>query len=134
MKVGEWSFWFETGKTDEHGTYNDAGQKHGKWEDYNEAGILISQGSYEEGIPDGKWTYYFPNGSMQRQQELDRGMLDGQVITYARNGEVQQEANYKMNKRDGKFIIYNERTGKPEEHLIFENGQVVKVVLSNSRK
>mgnify|MGYP001469746039 CR=1 FL=1 len=131
---GRMEFWFETGETDERGAYNDAGQKHGKWEDFNESGILISEGSYEKGIPDGKWVYYFPNGSIQREQELDLGMLDGRVMTYARNGKVLEEANYKMNKLDGKFIIYNERTGKSENHLIYENGQVVKVILSNSRK
>ena len=79
-------------------------------------------------MPDGKWSYYFPNGSIQRMHNYKLGRMDGLSVTYDRRGRKLQETEYKMNRKHGKFVTYNDRTGEIEQHLIFENGKMVKTV------
>ncbi len=70
----------------------------------------------------------FPPTAHQFKRTYKLGKLNGTAITYTRNGQVLEEAEYKDNRRHGKYIRYNENTRKVEQHLIFENGMLLKTV------
>jgi antitoxin component YwqK of YwqJK toxin-antitoxin module len=128
MKTGTWKFWNEIGKPQQVVTYNSDGIMNGPSETYTPTGILESKGKYKLGKPEGDWEYYQANGAPLRTCSYKGGKLNGKSVTYGRNARPIEEAEYKDNKMNGIYIRYDEKTGKIDQKIEFQDGKVLKVI------
>ena len=104
------------------------GQRHGLWETFTPQGQLEMKGTYNDGKPTGKWDYYYPFGALMRTATYKDGKLQGKSVYYAKQGRIIEESGYKDGKKHGDSKRFDEKTGELTEHLVFDNGKMVKVV------
>ncbi len=90
------------------GLYKDD-QMTGEWKHYHWNGSLHSEGSYENGLRQGLWTSY--------------KKYDGKALSH---GHKLYEGSYLNDKEHGTWFYYDDKTGKLEKKVTFENGVEVK--------
>ena len=127
-KVGQWTYYRDSGMIERKETYSNDGSLNGEVEIYNVAGKLESKGSYKNGKNHGKWLYYYPFGALLRECEYKEGKLDGKSVMYTAKGRVQETCEYQANKPNGTYTLYDEQTGKVVLKQVYEQGRVVKVL------
>ncbi len=54
----EVTYYHNNDQISQQGTFNLEGKLHGKWISYDEQGVKIAEGSYENGIKTGKWYFW----------------------------------------------------------------------------
>jgi len=54
----EATYFHANGEISQEGTFNMKKKLHGEWVSYNEAGKIITVGSYENGFKTGKWLFW----------------------------------------------------------------------------
>lgn len=59
--------YYDNGQIYEQGTLNTDGQLHGLWKRYDEAGNVLVQGTYQDGMKEGKWLFW----SVSTLKEVD---------------------------------------------------------------
>ncbi|MBT8294116.1 MAG: nicotinic acid mononucleotide adenyltransferase [Eudoraea sp.] len=57
----EVTYYHNNDQVSQQGTFNLDGKLHGKWISYDEQGVKIAEGSYENGIKTGKWYFWSDN-------------------------------------------------------------------------
>ena len=65
----EATYFHDNGMVSQEGTFNLKGKLHGDWVSYDETGVKISEGSYNNGVKTGKW--YFWNEGKLKEVEFD---------------------------------------------------------------
>ncbi len=91
-KTGAWTFYFDTGKKAEEGSYVNNGRE-GKWRTYAKEGHLNSEGNYEKNSQVGIWNYYTPGGQLEKKLTLTGGLPNGKGWIYE-NGKVIFEGTF----------------------------------------
>ncbi|MBN1531500.1 MAG: toxin-antitoxin system YwqK family antitoxin [Spirochaetes bacterium] len=91
-KTGPWTFFYDTGKKAEEGSYVNNGRQ-GKWRTYAKEGHLYSEGSYEKNSQVGIWNYYAAGGQMEKKLTLTGGLPNGKGWLYE-NGKLVFEGNF----------------------------------------
>ncbi len=66
---------------------NKAGLKQGPWEIYEDS-VIISKGSYVDGLPDGIWTSWYKSGQMKEEGHYKEGIKTGMWIEWYPDGEI----------------------------------------------
>ena len=116
--IGNWEFYFSTGILKSKGSYNQSGNKEGKWLTYDEDGHLKMMETFKDGELEGEFkSYQFP-GYAFVHANFKNSEANG-IAKYIRiNGTVREEIEFSEGTKQGKNIIYH-LNGKPE--TVFEN-------------
>ncbi|WP_188369979.1 toxin-antitoxin system YwqK family antitoxin [Muriicola marianensis] len=69
----EATYYHDNGVVSQKGTFNLDRQLHGEWISFNEEGVKISQGTYENGMRSGKW--YFWQGDTVKEVVYNNNMV-----------------------------------------------------------
>jgi len=85
---------------------DNAGLKQGPWEIYKDS-LLISKGSYVDGLPDGLWTSWYKNGQMKEEGHYIAGVKNGMWIEWYNDGEIMWKGEWKMGNRQIEHLEYN---------------------------
>mgnify|MGYP000896226819 CR=1 FL=1 len=102
--VGEWKYYYETGKISSIGTLNKKGQKEGVWKEYDTKGNLISEDSYSDGKYEGPSKNYYANGKVYEEYVYRRGKINAYKY-FDKNGTLVKE--FIKQKKDFSFELYN---------------------------
>ena len=102
----------------------------GKFQFFNEEGILITERQYYQGkleglekifledgkleeertyknnLIDGEEIYYYEDGKVAQKNQYIVGKIEGESLSYYDNGEISAKINYKNDKRDGVYFLY----------------------------
>jgi antitoxin component YwqK of YwqJK toxin-antitoxin module len=155
VKVGNWKYLYENGKTDQVGKYDNKGRPVGTWKwyyeneqllreemytdglrngtmtEYDEAGAIITQGEYIDGLKEGHWFFqiddyreegdytagerngewkhtYTTNGEPRFLGSFINGQPDGKQTWWYENGKVWQEGKYVYGRKDGDWKYFDE--------------------------
>jgi uncharacterized protein len=94
----------EGGKQLEQNYTNDT--LNGPFTEYYPGDKIKTKGSYNMGLWDGKWEYYDEKGLLVGEGDFIKG--SGILKGYSWNGRLIREVHYKNNQKDGKEILYKE--------------------------
>lgn len=102
----------------------------GYWEFYNVNGRLTGVGSFDDqGNRDGKWTWFNELGKIKETTNYKNGKLDGENNYFHENGEKNVVSSYKDDELEGEYLRYNNRSALLEKKL-FNNGKLDGLYLS----
>jgi antitoxin component YwqK of YwqJK toxin-antitoxin module len=153
-KTGRWKYYYPDGTIEQEGAYDDDGNLTGEWKwyynsgklmrqesylnglldgfsvEYDESGLLVSQGEYIEGLENGFWEYhdgetfeegtylnglrngewksYYAAGQLRFKGEFIDDNPNGRHLSYWDNGNVKEEGRYIMGRKEGDWIKYND--------------------------
>ncbi|CAN5394475.1 toxin-antitoxin system YwqK family antitoxin [soil metagenome] len=155
VKVGSWKYLYENQKTEQIGKYDNKGRPTGTWKwyfdndqilreetytdglrngtmtEYNEAGTIITQGEYVDGLKEGHWFFqiddyreegdytagerngewkhtYTASGNKRFQGTFINGQPDGKQTWWYENGRVWQEGKFVYGRKDGDWKYFDE--------------------------
>jgi len=74
------------------------GTKHGKWDNFNETGQLLSRGNYVNGMVDGFWRAWHENGKIRWEGHYFNGKQDGLWLFWNSDGDLIFEEIHKNEK------------------------------------
>lgn len=83
---------------DEMNQLNQAGLKEGPWEIY-QGSVLISKGSYVNGLPEGLWTSWYKNGQMKEEGHYKEGRKTGMWVEWYEDGEIMWKGVWENGRR-----------------------------------
>ncbi len=167
IKNGEWKFYTENEKLKQQGKFNKNGFQTGAWkwfyedgkqqkseiftngvlegetEEFDEAGNLITKGTYVEGNEDGPWIFvtsgyrqegvfnygrknglwksFYPDQTLKFEGTYIDDYPDGKHTYYWENGKVKEERFYVMGKPEGTWRKYDE-TGALTIYIDYKRG------------
>ncbi len=78
---------------------------------YDEKGVLISQGTYSEGLPEGNWIFY-ENGKKYAEGEMKAGQKSGFWQFFYPNGKLKSKGMYENDLPVGNWQNYTKRGKK----------------------
>ncbi len=110
-KQGEWIWFYPGGDTMTVANY-DEGELDGRFVEYDENGMALTEGYYVAGLEEGLWVYR--NGNAEEKGKYDGGKQDGVWKTVLDNGKTIMEISYRDGLRHGRYTAY------------WENGRVKK--------
>ena len=87
---------------------NEAGQKHGDFEEFWPDGTTFIKATYEEDLLDGRELRYFPSGKRHMVVTWNRGVLSGRWERFFENGQRAITTSYKRGVQAGKYIQSSE--------------------------
>lgn len=132
---GEFTYYFNNGKTASSGIYNE-GQKTGLWIKYRQNGKKESEIFYKNDKRHGSFTNYHSNGNVRNSgsyyeeitvnNEVIKNVNDGKHEHYYDSGELQRVEHYDMGKKTGKWIRYHVNGQITEEKHYQDDVQVGK--------
>ena len=145
VKINEWVYYYHNGKIQQKGEFNDIGQYNGIWiwyykngnilkeeEYYNDAadgpaieydslGVVITKGSYIDGLKTGEWVYH-----VNDHKEIGK-FVDGKKIGlwnyYYLDDHLLFEGEFLNGVENGKHIYYYE-SGKKKEMIEYSTGMI----------
>ena len=150
-RVGEWKFYHPNGKLEQIGSYNKDGKEDGIWTwyyasgallreesyfngkidghsvEYDEDGIIISEGDYIEGYREGKWKFNY--GDQLSEEEYLNDYLNGKVRNYYKDGVLSFEGNFIEDNPNGHHVWYYPNGNKKTEGdyiMGLKNGEWIK--------
>ena len=113
IKVGHWTFWYETGDRKSTGQYVN-GKEHGKWYYWYKSGENEKEGVYANGVKQGKWSGFYYTGNKFFERTYKAGKKHGPWVWWFENGQKKYVGYYKSEKKDGPHV----RVRKPEVFMI----------------
>lgn len=87
---------------------NEAGQKHGDFEEFWPDGTTFIKATYEEDLLDGRELRYFPSGKRHTVVTWNRGVLSGRWERFFESGQREISTAYKRGVQAGKYIQSSE--------------------------
>ncbi len=151
--IGQWKFYFQNGKLEQIGNYNNKGNVEGFWKwyysngeihreesfldglsdgkliEYSDSGMVITEGSYIDGIENGLWKLnygdfkeigkyvdgkkdslwksWYNNGILSFEGKFIDDNPNGKQIYYWDNGKIKEEGYYVMGKKEGVWVKYD---------------------------
>jgi uncharacterized protein len=166
-RTDEWKFYYSNGQLEQTGFYTKDGKPNGAWtwyymtgdllreesyyngladgysKEYDQAGNILSEGEYIEGMQEGIWKYSYgdyvsegeylngmrhgnwkhfsSNGKLSFEGEFIEDNPNGRHIWYWPDGTKKTEGNYIMGSRHGEWIKYNP-DGSQFISIFYENG------------
>lgn len=102
------------------------GQKVGLWQIYDDS-VLISKGSYKDGLHDGLWTYWYNNGQKKEEGHYINGVRSGMWIQWYRDGELMWKGEWENGERIIEDQEYKAKISfigdKPKDHVLSPDSQ-----------
>jgi len=92
---------------------DEKGHKQGYWKKYNEMGLLMYEGRFENDVPVGDFIYYFPDDIVKARSVFSDNGKRTFTITYHHSGKVMTEGYYFEKKKDSTWKYYD-----IDEHLL----------------
>lgn len=97
-------------------------KKVGLWEVFASDGYIISKGSFNEtGEREGKWLWLYEDGTTKEEVYYKNGKLDGSFTHYYGNGKVNYITNYSDGDVNGEYRLYSELGALIEVKLFKES-------------
>jgi len=84
-----------------------SGRKQGVWKKYDGT-LLISKGTYKDGLPEGEFTYYYENNIVKAVSVFSEKAQKVFTISYYHSGGKMSEGNYINKQKDGEWKYYFE--------------------------
>ena len=82
------------------------GIRHGKLEEYNEAGLILKRSHYNSGVLHGPYCTYHEDGSIMVECEYVDGKKEGSFVEYDEDSFVISRRQYRGDKCDGPCYEY----------------------------
>ena len=100
IKVGLWSTWYENGRKESEGQYQD-GEREGLWTVWYENGQRDTEGEFRNGEKEGRWTNWYDNGKTKSEGQYQNGEREGRWADWSEDGSINNEKSgiYKAGKR-----------------------------------
>ncbi|MBI1826707.1 MAG: toxin-antitoxin system YwqK family antitoxin [Planctomycetes bacterium] len=110
-------------KSRAEGYHGPAGKliKHGRYQEWNEAGQLILDTHYMHDIQHGMRKVWYPSGQLQSEVNYINGKEDGTYTKYFPDGKTMSVWHMKLGAWDGMYTDYH-RTGQKKIEVEFVNG------------
>jgi antitoxin component YwqK of YwqJK toxin-antitoxin module len=105
IPVGEFKYYFSSGKVKAQTTYSDNG-KVAKTIMYHPNGKKNGEGTYMDKKKDGLWVYYGANGIKISEENYKMGVKTGVWKYFYEDGRINRIENYKNNVRDGEWVEF----------------------------
>jgi uncharacterized protein len=101
---GIWAEYHHTGEFRAKGTYKD-GSRIGEWEFFYASGKLEQKGKYDKkGRAQGIWKWYYENGPLMREELYVNGKREGQMTDYDEEGKIIMQGTFVDNRMEGSWI------------------------------
>ena len=100
------------------------GKKNGVFTAYYPGGQIKKTGYMINNENVGEWKYFFPDGQIESIGNFENSIPDGKWISFYHSGNKKCEGNYRRGKEQGLWIYYNKK-GKPENMILFDEGEFV---------
>lgn len=123
VQIGTYTSYFLNGDVEITYDYNDEGNYHGYFQDYNLNGKFYRQGYLNNGETDGPWRTYYRDGSLQRSSFYIDGEREGFATAYAVNGKPRTSEFYEEGIH--MFSIYYDTLGMPFDTIYQVPGERV---------
>ncbi len=95
------------------------GKMDGSFKQFNRMGILVKEGTYENGLKNGVFKEYSKNGSLVKECSYKKDLKNGTFKDYNENGSLVREMNYENDLKNGAF------------KEVLENGTLVETTYKN---
>lgn len=109
-KIGAWKFYYQDGKTEQVGTFDNRGQQIGTWKWFHLNGLIWIEEEYINGQREGIYTEYDTIGKVIVQGEYFDGEETG--FWFWEIGDTRDEGNFVEGQYDGQWITIDTETGK----------------------
>lgn len=119
-REGIWKFYNEAGVLVAEETYHN-GLGEGIWKTYYGNGAILDETSYRNGVKEGTWKQFYYDGPVKLNATYKNGKLEGLATFYHANGRVMVSGPYVNNFKDGIWMHINEK-GVAEKKEIWSNG------------
>lgn len=127
--VGPWTFYDDDGKVSANGTFDEKGERHGKWEWYYKPGKVQEAAEYKHGILEGAFASFHKNGRKYLEGSYKDGKLDGVFKIYNDLGALVQKKHFVEGELDGKFqSFFAIGEAQPEFDIDYVKGEAQGVV------
>ena len=103
------------------GPINELEQKNGRWEQYHQDTLLISN-NWDNNKLNGNYLTYYKNGKIKEQYSYNQDSLEGDYISYYKNGTIELIGAYAKNKQSGEWHVFNSHK-KLKELICFDGAQ-----------
>ncbi len=100
-----------------------SGLYHGKYNLFNEKGILTYESSNDYGVTNGTVKSYYDNGKLQTEFTQLYDLSEGMYKEYYPDGKVKTEVKYDTGNAHGPYKVYDQ-TGKLVETRIYYQGYI----------
>ncbi|MCQ2263675.1 MAG: hypothetical protein MJZ70_05270 [Bacteroidales bacterium] len=99
---------------------NSQGKKEGFWKKYDDKGVLLYEGTFNNGVPVGTFKYYHANGKLKSTTNFIQGTHKVHTILFDQNEKLAAEGDFVDQLKDGEWIYYSEKgtTIKTENYKI----------------
>jgi antitoxin component YwqK of YwqJK toxin-antitoxin module len=98
---GIWYEYHYTGEFKAKGPYKD-GNRIGEWVFYYASGKIEQTGRYDKkGRPQGPWKWYYESGKLLREENYINGLRDGELKEYDEEGNLMLQGSYVEGRQEG---------------------------------
>lgn len=106
-RVGDYTFYFPSGKVALRVAQNAQGQQDGEAVQYHEDGSVQARGHWRNGVREGKHSEYHKTGKLSEEITYRNGeRVDGLAETFHDNGQLSSRTNYVDGEMDGELLTY----------------------------
>jgi antitoxin component YwqK of YwqJK toxin-antitoxin module len=102
--VGEWKYYYNTGKVFSTGAFNKKGLKDGVWKTYSNKGVLIKEDTYSDGRSEGIAKNYYDDGKIYEEFYYRKNKINLYKY-YSTSGAIVKEISKQKNEFN--FDLYN---------------------------
>jgi uncharacterized protein len=103
-RIGIWTEYHNTGEFKGKGLYKE-GERVGDWEFFYASGKLEQKGRYDKkGRAQGVWKWYYESGKLWREEIYINGRRDGQLTDYDEEGNIILNGNYIEGRKEGRWL------------------------------
>lgn len=103
-RKGIWTEYHITGEFKGKGVYKE-GKRIGEWEFFYPSGKLEQKGKYDKkGREQGDWKWFYENGKIWREENYVNGKREGALKDYDDEGKIILQGNYIDDKKEGLWI------------------------------
>jgi hypothetical protein len=102
---------------------DEQGRKHGRCEEFTEAGTRTLLETYKHGVRDGEWKEWTPDGRKLRAFTYQAGALHGHCEEFYDNGRSAASGEYRQGLRQGKWLE-SDRDGVRKKVSEYRQGQL----------
>ena len=86
---------------------NSNGKKQGYWKKYDDKGVLLYEGTFDNDVPVGTFKYYHKNGKLKSITTFQQGVHKVHTVMYDENENKSAEGNFINQEKDSIWNYYN---------------------------
>ncbi len=106
-RVGEWVYRNPVGELQRVENYLD-GRLHGRLAEYDEQGLLVREGQYQNGLAEGPQVEFHPGGAVKKSEiHYAGGRPNGSALAWRPDGTRESEGEMRDGLREGRWTYWN---------------------------